>query len=99
MHNVKDVPIHLNVSKASVPDLISPRLLKEGADILVYPFPVVFNRSPDQGYFHHSWKEANVSPIFKRDDKSLPGKYGLLSLRCQARKAMERCIHKQLCSY
>ena len=99
IQDVKDVLLHLNVSKASGPDLISPRLLKEGADILAYPFSIVFNRSLNQGYFPHSWKEANVSPIFKKDDRSLPSNYRPISLLCQAGKVMERCIHKHLYNY
>ena len=38
IRDVKDVLLHLNVSKASWPDLRSPRILKEGAVILAYPF-------------------------------------------------------------
>ena len=49
--DVKDVLLHLNVTKASGPDLISPRLLREGADILALPYSIIFNRSLDQGYF------------------------------------------------
>ena len=52
---VKDVLLHLNVTKASGPDLISPRLLREGADILALPYSIIFNRSLDQGYFPSSW--------------------------------------------
>ena len=63
VQNVKDVLLHLNESKASGHDLICPQLLKEGADILAYPVSIVLNRSLDQGYFPHSWKEVNVSPI------------------------------------
>ena len=59
--------LHLYVSKASGPNRFSPHLLKEGVDILAYPFSYVFNRSLNQEYFPHSWKEANVSPIFKTD--------------------------------
>ena len=99
IQGVKDVLLHLNVSKASGPNLISPRLLKEGADILAYPFSIVFNRSLNQGYFHHSWKKSNVSPIFKKDDQSLPSNYRPISLLCQAEKVMERCIHKHLYNY
>ena len=36
--DVKDVLLHLNVTKASGPDLISPRLLKEGAGIFAIPY-------------------------------------------------------------
>ena len=92
VQDVKDVLLHLIESKAPGRDLISPQHLKEEADILAYPFSIVFNRSLDQGYFPHSWKEANVSPIFKKDDKSLPRHYRPISL--QAGKEMERCIHK-----
>ena len=45
VQDVKDVLLHLNVSKASGPDL---KLLKEGADILANHFSIVFNRSFDQ---------------------------------------------------
>ena len=93
IQDVKEVLLHLNVSKASGPDLISPRFLKEGADILAYPFSIVFNRSLNQGYFRHSWKEANVSHIFKKDDQSIPSNYRPISRLCQAGKVMERCIH------
>ena len=39
--DVKDVLLHLNVTKASGPDLISPRLLREGADILALPYYII----------------------------------------------------------
>ena len=54
VHDVKDVILQLNVSKASGPNIISSHSLKEGADILAYPFSIVFNRSLDQGYFPDS---------------------------------------------
>ena len=46
--DVKDVLRHLTATKASGPDLISPRLLREGADILAFPYFIIFNRSLDQ---------------------------------------------------
>ena len=97
--DVKDVLLHLNVTKASGPDLISPRLLREGADILALPYSIIFNRSLDQGYFPSSWKEANVTPIYKKDDKSLPSNYRPISLLSQSAKVMERCVHKYLYNY
>ena len=64
--DVLDVLRHLDVNKACGPDLISPRLLREGADILAHPFSIVFNRSLLQGYFPPPWKDANLSPIHKK---------------------------------
>ena len=52
--DVKDVRLNLNETKASGPDLISPRLLREGADILALPYSIILNRSLDQGYFPSS---------------------------------------------
>ena len=59
----------------------------------------MFDRSLDQGYFPNSWKEANVSPISKKDDKSLPNNYRSISLLCQAVKVMELCIHTHRYNY
>ena len=52
--DVEDVLQHHNVSKASGPDLISPCLLKEGANVLALPYSIVFSRSLEQGYFPNS---------------------------------------------
>lgn len=70
--DVLDVLKRLDVTKACGPDLISPRLLREGAEILARPYARLFNRSLIQGYFPPSWKEANLTPIHKKDEKSLP---------------------------
>ena len=70
--DVNDVLSHLDVTKACGPDPISPRLLKEEASILAHPFSIVFNRSLRQGYFPLVWKDSNLTPIHKKDDKSLP---------------------------
>ena len=45
IQDVKDVLRNLNVNKACGPDLISPRLLKEGAIILSWPPSIIFNHS------------------------------------------------------
>ena len=97
--DVNDVLSHLNVTKACGPDLISPRLLKEGTSILAHPFSIVFNRSLRQGYFPLVWKDANLIPIHKKDDKSLPSNFRPISLLSQSSKAMERCAHKHLYNY
>ena len=40
--DVKDVLMHLNIYKACGPDLLSPRLLKEGATALAEPLSILF---------------------------------------------------------
>ena len=78
--DVIDVLSNLNVTKACGPDLISPRLLKEGASVISKPLTKIFNRPIQQGYFPAPWKEANVTPIYKKEDRSSPSNYRPISL-------------------
>ena len=96
---VKDVLDNLNVAKACGPDLISPRLLKEGASVLSKPLAMVFNRSLLQGYFPSNWKDPNVTAIHKKEDKLVPSNYRPISLLSQLGKVMERCVHKHIFNY
>ncbi|MCG8078441.1 MAG: reverse transcriptase family protein, partial [Candidatus Thiodiazotropha taylori] len=52
-----------------------------------------------QGYFPSDWKYANISPIHKKDDKSIPSNYRPISLLSSTGKVMERCVHKHLYNY
>ncbi|MCG8078251.1 MAG: reverse transcriptase family protein, partial [Candidatus Thiodiazotropha taylori] len=99
VQDVLDVLKHLDVTKALGPDLISPRLLREGAEILAQPYSIVFNRSIEQGYFPSTWKEANLTPIYKKDDKSSPSNYRPISLLSSVGKILERCVHRYLYNY
>ncbi|MCG7867795.1 MAG: reverse transcriptase family protein, partial [Candidatus Thiodiazotropha taylori] len=97
--NTKDVLDNLDASKSCGPDLMSPRLLKEGSSLLATPYSILFNSSLQQGEFPSQWKDANVTCIHKKDDRSLPSNYRPISLLCQAGKIMERCVHKELYNY
>ena len=97
--DVKDVLMHLNIYKACGPDLLSPRLLKEGAIALAEPLSILFNLSLEKCYFPATWKAVNVSPVYKKDDKSLPSNYRPISLLSSIGKAIERCVHKHLYNY
>ena len=70
-NDIRDILKSLNVSKASGPDLISPRLLKEGANQLSFPFSKFFNRLIISGQFPQSWKKANVTPVYKKRRKTI----------------------------
>ena len=97
--DVLDVFLHLGVSKVCCPDLINPRVLEEGSHVLAHPYADIYNRSLFLGYCPSSWKEAYVTPIFKKDDRSQPSNYRPISLLSIVGKAMERCIHKYLFNF
>ena len=90
---------NLNISKSCGPDLINPRLLKEGAAVLKYSLTMIFKSSITRCDFLKTWKMANVTPIHKKDDKSLPSNYRPISLLSTVGKLLERCIHKHIYNY
>ncbi|KAK3103719.1 hypothetical protein FSP39_021305 [Pinctada imbricata] len=97
--DVKDVLDNLDISKATGPDGINPRLLKEASSELCGPLSKFFNRSLEISKYPSIWKEANVSPIYKKDDPSLVKNYRPISLLNILGKVMERCIFKHIYNY
>ena len=89
----------LNVGKAVGPDSISNRLLKELAVPLSLPLCDLFNFSLQNGQVPTSWKEANVTPIHKKDDPSIVSNYRPISLLNTIGKAMEKIVHKHLFNF
>ena len=96
---VFDILNGLDISKASGPDLVNPRLLKEGASCLSAPLSKFFNHILCIGKFPQLWKEANATPVFKKGDRHIPNNYRPISLISCIGKVMERVIHKYAYNY
>ena len=97
--DVREAIALLNPNKAPGPDLISPKLLKEGTQQLVPQLQRLFNLSLSLKQFPNSWKKSNVTAIHKKDSTTNPGNYRPISLLNINGKLMERCIHKHLTAY
>jgi hypothetical protein len=91
-HSVKQVLLSLDISKATGPDNISNKILKECADSLSKPLTHIFNRSINLGIFPDSWKEAMVTAIFKKLNKQHKENYRPISLLSCISKIFERLI-------
>ena len=67
----------LNPSKSTGPDSLHPPILKELAEELAKPLAqfFFFTKSLAEGKPQGSWKDANVTPLIKKGDKSNPGNY------------------------
>ena len=89
----------LDTTKAYGVDQLSPRLLKEGKQQLAKPLCRLFNMSLERSIFPKMWKQANILPIYKKDDKSDCGNYRPVSLLCTNSKIFERIIFKHVYNF
>ena len=82
----------LNPSKALGPDELHPRVLKELATELGPSFAHLFQQSIDSGDIPKEWTLANISPLFKKGDRSLACNYRPVSLNCVPCKLLEYIV-------
>ena len=87
---VRDTIKSLPTGKAAGPDPLNNRLLKELTQPLALPLSDLFNFSLSSGSVPHIWKQANVTPINKKNDPSDVSNYSDII------KTFDRVWHKGL---
>ena len=97
--DVAKVMKDLDISKATGPDGISNTLLKRTANSISTPLCRIFNLSIASGKFPTEWKEANLSPIFKANNKQDTNNYRPISLLSNIGKILERLVFVKLYDY
>ena len=93
-NDVVDTLNSLDVSKATGPDEIGPKLLKEAAPCIFKSLTKLFQLSLQMKSFPSEWKMANVTPIHKKGSASLCNNYRPISLLSCVGKVMERIVFK-----
>ena len=83
---------NLDPNKAIGPDNIPGRFLKLCAPIMADIYSILFQASLDQGIVPADWKTANVVPLFKKGDPSLPENYRPISLTSLTCKILEHVV-------
>ena len=84
--------LSLPTGKASGPDSINNKILKDLAQPLSAPLKDLFNFSLEKSQVPITWKQANVTPIFKKDDPSEMSNYRPISLLSTVGKALEKLL-------
>lgn len=82
----------INANKATGPDGLSGRFLKECSAEIAPSLTWLFNLSLSTGHVPEIWRSANVIPVFKKGDKSLCKNYRPVSLLCIVSKILERAV-------
>ena len=96
---VKNVILKLNTSKATGYDRMSPKLLKDSAEIIAESLTVIFNKSIETGIFPDDLKVSCISPIHKGESKTECSNYRPTSVIPVVAKVFEKLVSGQFMEY
>jgi len=82
----------LKDGKAPGNDGFTTEFLKKLASEISGPLAIIYNKSLLEGLVPHVWKQANVTPLFKKGSKSEPGNYRPVSLTSYIGKILEAIL-------
>ncbi|KAI8513106.1 hypothetical protein Bbelb_097450 [Branchiostoma belcheri] len=89
----------LHVNKAPGPDGIPNRLLKEAAPVVSASLCELFNYSLATGQVPTEWKQSNITPVYKKGEKTDPHNYRPIALLSTVGKILERLVHNRLYAF
>ncbi len=89
----------LKAEGAAGPDGIGPRVLQELQQEMAPALAAVFTKSMEEGVVPADWRDANVTPIFKKGAKSSPSNYRPVSLTSVSCRVMESLIRDAITSH
>ncbi|MBA1446783.1 MAG: hypothetical protein FE835_18145 [Gammaproteobacteria bacterium] len=80
-------------------DGIPPKLLKEIVDQISTPLAIFFNLSLKEGIVPLEWKEANITPLFKKGSRNRTENYRPVSLTSVLCKLLETLIRDHMVEF
>ena len=96
---VKKKLLNLNPYKSPGADNLHPRILKDISVSLSLPLSILYTESFKQQKLPQDWKDAMITPLYKKDAKCLPSNYIPISLTSIICKIMESIKKDDLMSY
>ena len=96
---IKRKILNLKTSSSSGPDKISSRFLQNHVDSLIVPLSIIYTKSLESGGVPQDWRDANVTPIFKKGSKNSPENYRPVSLTSIPCKIMESVMKDEILDF
>ena len=92
---VKEI-ISLNLPKASPKTSIPPKIIKDNCDLFSIKLHVDFNFSIDNASFPNNLKLADISPVYKKGDRTDKTNYRPVSILPTISKIFEKLVFYQI---
>ena len=89
----------LNIKKATGCDGISPKIMKLAQPMIVTPIKTLINKSIESSVFPDKLKQAQVTPLYKKNNNLDKSNYRPVSVLPCISKIYERAIHDQLMEF
>ena len=80
-------------------DGIPPKLLKEIVEQISTPLAKLFNLSLEERIVPSEWKEADITPLFKKGSRNKPENYRPMSLTLVVCKLLETLIRDHMVEF
>ena len=86
----------LDPDKSAGVDNVTQQVLKNCAEQLAGVLEIIYEKSSSEGVIPDEWREANVTPIFKKGSKLEPSNYRPVSLTSVCCKVMEGIVRERI---
>ena len=93
---VKKLLQKLNTKKAAGPDNLPNHVLKELASEIAPILKAIFEQSLQTGELPSDWRNANITPLFKKGNRNVAANYRPISLTSVCCKLMEHIVCKHI---
>jgi len=80
--------VHMSIG----PYAMHPKVIRELADVIARPLPIIFDQSRQPVEVSKDCRKGDITPIFKKSKKEDAGNYRLVSLTLIPRKVIEQLI-------
>ena len=97
--DVKNILNSLDIYKSLGPDNFHPRILKELSNELSKSLFLLFSKSLIDGVLPKIWRDAHVTPVYKKGEKCSPGNNRPISLTLVICKAVEKGIPNSIADH
>ena len=99
MDEIKKKILNLGVNKACQDTDIPTKIIRENCDIFADFIFQNFNNGIASSVFPASVKNANITPVHKKDFKNIDSNYRPVSILSNISKIYERCLYSQISKF